>query len=322
MRALKAILASLAGAATLALWTDGSTAQPVQQTAAIAKPAAVVNGEPISAAEIDQVTGLMIKDWFKLQPPTDLQRREVRMQVVMMAIDDALMRQFLARSGVKVEAAEVDKHIAELTANLKNAQPPRTLQDFCRETGQTEVQVRDSVTNMLRWGGYVKTRVNEADVHKFYDENRDFFDEVRVQASHILIRLAPSASEAERRAGAQKLQGLRAEIAAGKLDFAEAAKKNSMCPTASGGGDLGLFVRKGMLPEPFAKAAFALPVGGLSDVVPTELGLHLIKVTDRKKGEPSDFEKIKDNVRECYIDELRQTILAQERKSARIDMEQ
>jgi peptidyl-prolyl cis-trans isomerase C len=167
----------------------------------------------------------------------------------------------------------------------------------------------------------VKTRINEAEVRKYFDDNKDFFDQVQVRGSHILIRLAPNASEAEKQAATQKLQALRADIVAGKIDFAKAAQENSQCPSKMGGGDLGFFPRKWMLPEPLAKAAFALPVGGISDVVFTELGMHLLKVTDRKKGEPADFEKIKDDVRDYYVEELRQQIITQERKAAKIDVQ-
>jgi len=51
-------------------------------------------------------------------------------------------------------------------------------------------------------------------------------------------------------------------VVAGKLAFADAAKKHSQCPTAPQGGDLGYIVRKGMLvDEAFSRAAFALKVG-------------------------------------------------------------
>lgn len=320
MNGLKANRAILAGAAVLALWTTTAHGQ-IQRTAGLAKPAAVVNGESIGQAEVDQVTALIIKDQFKLQPATEEQRRDVRAQVVMMAIDDTLMRQFLAKTGIQVAPAEVEKQMAELAENLKKGTPARTVADFCRETGQSEAQVRASVANMLRWTEYVKTKIKEADVRKYYEENREVFDMVQVRASHVMVRLAPNASEAERQAAAQKLAGLRVEIAAGKLDFAEAAKKNSTCPTAPGGGDLGFFPRRGM-PEPFAKAAFALPVGGVSDIVATELGLHLIKVTERKNGTPSDYEQIKEAVHREYVEEVRQNILTQERMTAKIDVDQ
>ena len=107
---------------------------------------------------------------------------------------------------------------------------------------------------------------------------------------------------------------------AGKIDFADAAKKYSQCSSAPNGGDIGFFARKMMMDEAFAKAAFAIPIGGISDVVRTDFGMHLIKVTDRKKGEPSVYEKIKDEVRLYFFEEMRQELLAKERKAAKIEI--
>src|SRR5262249_15373551 len=111
---------------------------------------------------------------------------------------------------------------------------------------------------------------------------------------------------------------LRQEIVAGKIDFAEAAKKHSDCPSKKDGGDIGFFPYKFMVLEPFAKAAFALKVGELTDLVQTDYGLHLIKGTDRKPGEPSNFEKIQKEVREVCEKELWDSILAQSRRVAAI----
>jgi hypothetical protein len=48
--------------------------------------------------------------------------------------------------------------------------------------------------------------------------------------------------------------------------------------------------------------------------------MHLIKATDRKAGQPSDFSKIKEEVLEFCSAELRMTLLAQQRKTARIEI--
>jgi len=85
--------------------------------------------------------------------------------------------------------------------------------------------------------------------------------------------------------------------------------KNSQCPSAPRGGDLDFIARKWMVEEPFAKAAFAMKVGDLSDIVTTDFGLHLILVTDRKPGTATTFEQVADEVRECVLEELRQTTL-------------
>jgi peptidyl-prolyl cis-trans isomerase C len=305
----------LAGAVAVALLASGASAQ-APKPAAVPNPppkvAATVNGEAITMADVETV--------LKRDPtPTELtaiQRRQRELEALGMLIDDLLLQQFLQKNAARVDPAEVDKQVAELNENLKKNMT--TLADFLREKNVTESQLRNDMANMILWTHYVKAHVTDADVKHYYDENKDFFDRVTVRASHIVIRVPatgdPAKVAADREAARAKLLALRQEIVAGKIDFAEAAKKNSQCSTAPGGGDLGFFARKFMVEENLAKAAFALKVGEVSDVVQTDYGMHLIKATDRKSGPPSDFEKIKDDVREYYLAELRQNLIAQQRK--------
>jgi parvulin-like peptidyl-prolyl isomerase len=74
--------------------------------------------------------------------------------------------------------------------------------------------------------------------------------------------------------------------------------------------------------EPFARTAFSIKKGEISDVVSTDFGYHLIQVTDRTAGEPSQFETIKDRIREVMAQdlELYQTILTEQRRTAKIEV--
>ena len=134
-----------------------------------------------------------------------------------------------------------------------------------------------------------------------------------VRASHIVLRV-PRATEADRAKVRQQLTELRAQLAAHKIDFAEAAKKYSQSPEAANGGDIGLIPRKMAVDENFARAAFSTPVNGISDIVQTSYGLHLIKVTERRPGEASDFSKIKEDVRYFCVDEMRMKLLNELRR--------
>jgi parvulin-like peptidyl-prolyl isomerase len=318
MTARKSCLARLAGLLGLAFL--GSTVCGQAPAPVAVKPAATVNGEPIAMADLDRVVEMIVKEKFKMQPPTDVQRRQVRLEMLTLLINDLLMKQFLRKNATAADAVEIDKQFVEFVASLKNQKPPRTLQEFTQETGQGEVQIKGNIAATLQWIGYVKGNVKDADVQRYYDESKDFFDQVAVKASHIVIRLTPETSDGERLQAKNKLTALKTELAGGKLEFADAAKQHSQCPSGPTGGDIGYFSRKGMLDENFARVAYALKVGEVSDIVETEFGYHLIKVTDRKAGQSSDFQKIKDEVRDFYVEELRQRLLMQQHKASKIDI--
>jgi len=279
------------------------------------KPAAVVNGETIPMSEVEAV--------LALQPPTptlmtEAQKRELRQNALNMLLEDRLLRQFLAKNAPAVQPADVEKEVVELREALKKEKPPMTLEDFLKTSGQTEAQLRADIASHLQWRAYVLPRLPEPAVKNYYDANKVFFDKVFVRASHILIRLAPNATPADRQAAAQKLQAIRQEILAGKLKFEDAAKAYSDCPSKTNGGDIGPFPYKFAVLEPFAKAAFAMKVGDISDIVATDFGLHLIKVTNRDNGTPSNFEQIKDQVREMCAQEMRGMIVAEQRRAGNI----
>jgi peptidyl-prolyl cis-trans isomerase C len=112
-----------------------------------------------------------------------------------------------------------------------------------------------------------------------------------VKASHILVRSNKSDDPKKRQAALDKIKSLKKQIADG-ADFEELAKKNSDDSSARAGGDLGYFSRGQMVPE-FEKAAFALPLGGVSDVVETPFGYHLIKVDEKRAARKLKFEDVK-----------------------------
>ena len=289
---------------------------PAPQAVDEKKAVAVVNAEVITLGDLETVLKLSGPEPVQLP---EAQRRQHRMEALGMLIDEALMRQFLAKNGPAVPPAEVDKRLKELEAGLKKQ--GKSLQELCRDINKTEAQVRADIAHSIQWANYSRARITEADTRKFYDEYRDFFDKVTVRASHIVLRVPATASEAEVAAARNKLTDLRTQILAGKLDFAEAAKNHSQDPSALKGGDLGFFPRLWVFDDAFARPAFALQVGQVSDIVRTDYGLHLIKVTDRKKPDQlSEYEKIKDAVREFCMEDLHQQILAQQRKTAKIDI--
>ena len=113
--------------------------------------------------------------------------------------------------------------------------------------------------------------------------------EGEVKASHILIayegseRAAPAITRTKSEAEAEAVKILK-EVKADPDNFAELAKKYSDGPSGPNGGDLGFFGR-GMMTADFENTAFGMEVSEVSDVVETEFGYHIIKLTDKKESE-------------------------------------
>lgn len=109
-----------------------------------------------------------------------------------------------------------------------------------------------------------------------------------VKASHILIaykgseRANPDVKRSKKEAE-KEAQRLAGEAADDPDAFGDLAKEFSDGPSGSKGGDLGFF-GPNMMAKAFEEAAFGLPVGGVSGVVETEFGFHIIKVTDEKES--------------------------------------
>ncbi|MDY3563231.1 peptidylprolyl isomerase [Gemmata sp. JC673] len=293
----------------------GSTFALAQPPAANPNLAATVNGEQITLAEVDA----LLKTTLPLTPLTAAQKRQMRVEVLADMVDDVLLRQFLRKNGPKVDPAEIDAQLKAFGEKLKAE--GKTLADFYKETGQTEAQVKEAWTTAMQLTGYVKSNATEEQLKAYFAANKDHFDRAEVKVRHVVLRAGKSASPAERAAAKEKLEAIRADIAGGKLDFADAAKKHSHCPSGPTGGDIGVIYRKGgIVDEAFAKAAFALKPGELSGVVETDFGYHLIQVTERKPGTPTTYDKSATDVLDTYSDEFRADLIAKLRKQGQIQI--
>jgi peptidyl-prolyl cis-trans isomerase D len=142
-------------------------------------------------------------------------------------------------------------------------------------------------------------RVSEDEVRKYFDEHKSEFGETEERrASHILISAPSSASDEEKSAARARAGQLLAQAKQAPQKFAELAKQNSQDPgSAVQGGDLGFFTRNSLV-KPFEDAVFQMKMDEISDVVETDYGFHIIKLTGIKEAKPTDFSEVKSRVEE------------------------
>ncbi|MGO9919648.1 MAG: peptidylprolyl isomerase [Isosphaeraceae bacterium] len=278
--------------------------------------AIVTNG-----SQTDKITkGEIIKFLSHYPAPRPEDRETVFNETLDALLNTKLITQFLARQNIAVPQEKVDEEIERLTQQLK-----ADGQDLATALFQSNVSMNDirkEREQLIRWSEYVKSKATEAALRRFYAEHRDLFSGTQIRASHILLKLDPNTSQAEKEKIRQKLASIKNEIEQRKLTFAEAANKYSEDPANAGGagGDLDYFSLNSGYIEEFTDVAFKLKKGIISDVVETPFGFHLIQVTDRKEGKPVDFDQNKAAIINAFATELQKNVVIAERKTAKFDI--
>lgn len=131
----------------------------------------------------------------------------------------------------------------------------------------------------------------------YYDANPARYGQPEERsARHILVRLAPGASEADVTAADEKAQRLLEQVRANPASFADVARQESQDPGSAGvGGDLGFFA-PGAMVQAFDEAVFGRSVGEIGDLVRTDFGFHIIEVTAIKPSSIRPFDEVRDEI--------------------------
>ncbi|MSQ57996.1 MAG: peptidyl-prolyl cis-trans isomerase [Limnohabitans sp.] len=139
--------------------------------------------------------------------------------------------------------------------------------------------------------------LNDADLKTYYQQNQERLSaKEERRASHILINAPQSASQADRQKAKSLADQLLQDMRKAPQTFADVAKKHSQDPgSATKGGDLDFFARGAMV-KPFEDAVFALAKGDISDVVESNFGYHIIKLTDVKSPKVPSFEELRPKI--------------------------
>jgi peptidyl-prolyl cis-trans isomerase C len=293
-------------------------------------PAATVNGQPI--------TELAVQRGLKRIPPE--KQAAARGEIVQFLVDNLVVDQYLAQLYPDAPQQEIEKRVEQVRADIKKE--GQSFEKVLQELSLTEDELRTQVASEMRWEKYTGEQATEKVLRDYFQANAEMFDGTLVRARHILIEVAtgdPNTAEAARQrllaikaaietevqkaqgnlpAAADNLAREKTRIQAMESAFADAARKESSCPSKEQGGDLNWFPRSGSKVEPFAAAAFALKPHEMSGVVATQFGLHLILLTDRRPGKETSFESVKDVVKEVYSDRLRQSLCSQLKPRATI----
>lgn len=316
---LKNILATIFCLAMVCSFSHVTTAEEVNESGKVA----VVNGTVISQEQFDKE---MLQVQKRLdQTGTSLSDEEMgalKTKILDQIIRFELLYQECQKEGVEIDDAEINQQIEGQKSNFSSDDEFRLALE---QLGTDEAALRSKIERNLAIQRLInqkfKPTVTDKEAKKYYNANPDEFkEEERVKASHILIKVDADDYQSKKDAAKKQIEGILERVRNGE-DFAELAKKYSDCPSSAQGGDLGFF-SKGQMVKPFEEAAFAMEPGDISDVVETEYGYHIIKVTD-KQG-PKTFDEAKDDIKRTLgkqkIAESYSKFYADVRNKAKIDV--
>ena len=258
-----------------------------------------VNGQKITEKEVSDAVDTMIEMQKKRMPPgmqlPDTMAQQIRKSVVDKKVDMILLNQKMKEKDLPVS----DEQITQELQNIADQQGV-TMEQIEADITQSGMTMED-VKDQLRYTLQIKTLmesedpssvVAEADVKKFYDENPNYFEKPeQVRASHILIKFEPNATDEQKAAAKEKIEGLLKRARAGE-DFAALAKEYTEDPGSKESGGEYTFPR-GQMVKAFEDTAFGLEVGQISDAVETQYGYHIIKLSEKIPASKTPFEEVK-----------------------------
>jgi len=148
----------------------------------------------------------------------------------------------------------------------------------------------------------LKVNITDADVKKYYEDNPARFEQPeQVRASHILIGTKDQSTggdlpEDQKKTKLKLAEDVRKRAVAGE-DFAKLAKEYSDDPGSKDKGGEYIFPRGQMVPE-FEAAAFSLGTNQISDIVTTQFGYHIIKLSEKLPAKKIELAEVSDDVKE------------------------
>ena len=260
-----------------------------------------VNGEKIYAAEISMIMQNIAAQMGGRDKVQDEQ------QLVQMATQRVVEQTLLAQEARRTNIQPNELRLAEMMQSLEQQAGGReALESNMAAFGMRYDQLAEFIREMELSRSLIEKQisptiqVSDEEVKAFYEENPELFDaEAQVHARHIIFNAtleADAQTVAEARARAEEA---RQRAMAGE-DFAELARELSEGPTAPNGGDLGFFTQ-GQTAPAFSAAAFALDPGGISPVVRTPFGLHVIKVEEKRPAGRLPLDEVFDHIRNLLV---------------------
>lgn len=263
----------------------GGAAAQVQASRQADFIVAVVNSEPITnsevRAQVQRVSAQITQQGQKLPSPEELRRDALER-----LINERAQLQMARETGIRVDDAAVDQ-AEQMVASQSQIDVAELRKRVVKEgtdlaTFRTQLRERVLISRLHERDIESRVRVTDQDIDRYLQEqqasNTDPFTQ-EINLAQLLVAVPEKASSEQAALLYQQAQKVLNRIRAGE-DFGTLVKELSAADR-NNGGQLGLR-RADRYPPSFVLATQKLGVGGVSDIVRSAAGFHILKVVDRR----------------------------------------
>lgn len=270
---------------------------------------------------------------------TPVDQEKMAKELVARAIDSELILQKSKEMKIQVSAETVQKefdHIRKQFPSEETFQAALTFQHQTPTTLKSKIEKQLLEDEFIRKEIAPKVKVDDSKAEAYYNENKKFFMKPEMyEVNHIFVSAIDTAKEGktdtpETQEKAKRLMNIVDQEAREKINsvqqklkkgenFADLAKKFSDDEVSkNNGGSLGTLPKENIIPE-IADAMVKLKVGETSDVVKSQYGYHIIKLTAKTPAQMAPFAEVKSDIlnflmkkeiggkKKSYIDQLKKT---------------
>jgi len=266
-------------------------------------PAALtVNGEAITQAQVDEAAEFFRRQQMILTPEKvfDAGDSELRKSAARQLAANILMLDVIKSKQWTADSAAVEAAAARFIAQFQDRD---VFLSQLAAMGESEESMRRGIAEEILLDSLLSvinseiTPPDETECREHYEKNKDrYVSSQRVRASHIVFALNFDADTAQVRQTMGTAAQVLEKAKAGE-DFDGLIKTYSSQPK---NGDMGWFKKGDLIPD-LEHVIFSLKKGGVSDLVPSSMGIHIIKKTDEEEPRPMNYEEVSESIKKSLV---------------------
>ncbi|MFA6272782.1 MAG: peptidylprolyl isomerase [Patescibacteria group bacterium] len=286
-----------------------------------------INGEILTEDAIRFELDRLVKFYSDYISPEEIMKQmdSLRQKAKEQAIGAKLLMNEADRLDIKVSPEDIDKRLEIMVKGVggrENFEKILVGRNLTEETVRKSIEKGRKVDLLVEQSTSGVNEPTEAEILEHFEKHSNEYEKSeRAQARHILIKFDPK-NKADRETAMSRILEIKRKIQDG-AEFSDQAAAHSDCPSGKkSAGSLG-WVSRGMTVSEFDKALFSMKVGGLSDVIETQFGFHIIDKVAEERGGKADFDEVRERVREflrhSYRGEALTAFVNELRAKARIE---